>query len=484
MLTTFVILYLALSMLIGLLAARHVHSAGEFVTAGRSLPFLIVVAMVFATWFGAEAVLGTPATFLGEDLGALISDPFGAAFCLIFFGVFFARKLYSMNLMTIGDFYRQRYGRKVEVIAAVAIALSYLGWVSAQVMALGVVFNMLSDGAISTASGILIGAGIVFFYTVVGGMWSVALTTAFQMIVIVVGLFVIAYLASTMTGGVMPVIEHAVQHDKFNFWPELNAVAMLGFLASFLTLAFGSVPQQDVFQRANSAKSANIAVWATIIGGVIYLAFAVVPLFLTYSSQLIDPALVARLLEDNPDGILPALIKGHFPLYAQVIFYGALLAVIMSTASGTLLAPSVTLAENVIKGWLVKNPSDKHMLWLLRAVISGFTLLVVAYTLWSLSHATGIHAMVEAAYKVTLVVAFVPLVAGLYWARANTQGAYWSIGLGVLVWIPLEFITPEAEISPHFWGFLASIVGMVAGSYLASAAQVRQAARPSASKTT
>ena len=478
MLTTFVIVYLALSMLIGLLAARHVRSSGDFVTAGRSLPFFIVMAMVFATWFGAEAVLGTPATFLSEDLGGLISDPFGAAFCLIFFGMFFARKLYAMNLMTIGDFYRERYGRKVEVVTAIAIALSYLGWVSAQVMALGVVFNVLSDGAISTEMGILIGASIVFFYTVLGGMWSVALTTAFQMVVIVLGLVFIAYLASTMTGGVMPVVEHAVQHDKFNFWPELNAIAMLGFLSSFLTLAFGSIPQQDVFQRANSAKSANIAVWGTIIGGVIYLAFAVVPLFLTYSAQLIDPALVARVLADNPDGLLPALIKGHFPLYAQVIFYGALLAVIMSTASGTLLAPSVTLAENVIKGWLVKNPSDKQMLWLLRAVISVFTLLVVVYTLWSLEHETGIHAMVEAAYKVTLVVAFVPLVTGLYWARANTLGAYFSIGLGVLVWLPLELIAPDAEISPHFWGFLASIFGMVAGAYLTPRARI------SASKTT
>lgn len=466
MLTTFVIVYLALSMLIGVLAARHVHSAGDFVTAGRSLPFLIVVAMVFATWFGAEAVLGTPATFLSEDLGGLISDPFGAAFCLIFFGFFFARKLYAMNLMTIGDFYRQRYGRKVEVIAALAIALSYLGWVSAQVMALGVVFNVLSDGALSTELGILIGAGVVFFYTVVGGMWSVALTTAFQMVVIVAGLIFIAFIASTMTGGVMPVVEHAIQHDKFNFWPELNAVAWLGFLSSFLTLAFGSIPQQDVFQRANAAKNVHVAVWATVIGGVVYLAFAVVPLFLTYSAQLIDPALVARLLPEHGDSILPELIKGHMPFYAQVIFYGALLAVIMSTASGTLLAPSVTLAENVFKGWLIKQPSDRQMLWLIRGVITLFTLLVVLYTLWSLKNETGIHAMVEAAYKVTLVVAFVPLVAGLYWSRASTLGAYLSIGLGVLVWIPLEFIMPEAEISAHFWGFLASIVGMIVGGYL------------------
>jgi Na+/proline symporter len=466
MLATFVIAYLFVSMLIGLLAARHVHSSGDFITAGRSLPLFIVIAMVFATWFGAESVLGTPATFMSGNLGGLISDPFGAAFCLIFFGLFFARKLYRMNLLTIGDFYRQRYDRRVEVITAIAVAISYLGWVSAQITALGVVFNVLSEGAITQTQGILIGAGVVFFYTVVGGIWSVALTTFFQMIVIVIGLIFIAFLVSGLTGGVMPVIEHAAQHDKFKFWPELNAVAMLGFLSSFLTMAFGSVPQQDVFQRANASKSENVAVWGAVLGGVAYLAFAVVPLFLTYSAQLIDPVLVARLLPGNGESILPELIKAHLPLYAQVIFYGALLAVIMSTASGTLLAPSVTLAENVFKGWLLKNPSDRQMLWFLRAVISVFTLLVTAYALWSATHETSLHAMVEAAYKVTLVVAFVPLVAGLYWKRANTLGAYLAIGLGLLVWLPLEFIMPDAEVSPQFWGFVASVVGMLLGSLL------------------
>jgi SSS family solute:Na+ symporter len=104
------------------------------------------MAMVFATWFGAETVLGIPATFLEGNLGGLISDPFGASLCLVLFGLFFARKLYRMNLLTIGDFYRERYDRNVEVVTGIAIALSYLGWVSAQVTALGLVFNVLSDG--------------------------------------------------------------------------------------------------------------------------------------------------------------------------------------------------------------------------------------------------------------------------------------------------------------------------------------------------
>jgi len=467
MLIGFVVLYLVLSIGIGMYAATKVHNARDYITAGRSLPIYIVLAMVFATWFGAETVLGIPATFMEENMGGLISDPFGASLCLVLFGLFFARKLYRMNLLTIGDFYRQRYGHKVEIIAGIAIALSYLGWVSAQVTALGLVFNVLSDGAITQGLGILIGSTVVLLYTLYGGMWSVALTTFFQMIVIVLGLLYIAWLMSDMTGGVAPVIEHAAQNGKFHFWPDLNAVAMVAFVSGLLTMGFGSIPQQDVFQRANSSKNENVAVWGTVLGGVAYFLFAAVPLFMAYSANLIDPTLAAQWLSEDSQKLLPELVKAHLPLFAQVIFYGALLSVIMSTASGTLLAPSVTLSENVLKGWLTrKNLSDHKMLAMTRWVVGIFSVCVTLYALWALGQETGIHQMVENAYKVTLVLAFTPLVAGLYWKRATTFGAYWAMGLGLATWLPMEFLTPEAAIPPQFAGFLMSIVGMVAGSLL------------------
>ncbi|MHB1116651.1 high affinity choline transporter 1 [Sideroxydans sp.] len=467
MLVGFVFLYLILSIGVGMYAATKVHNARDYITAGRSLPMYIVLAMVFATWFGAETVLGIPATFMEEDLGGLISDPFGAALCLVLFGLFFARKLYRMNLLTLGDFYRERFGHKVEVIAGIAIALSYLGWVSAQVTALGLVFNVLSDGSITQAQGILIGAAIVLMYTLYGGMWSVALTTFVQMIVIVIGLIYISMLLAEMTGGVAPVVQHAVDNGKFHFWPDLNAVAMVAFISGLLTMGFGSIPQQDVFQRANASKSENVAVWGTVLGGVAYFLFAAVPLFMAYSANLIDPALTAQWMADDSQKLLPELVKVHLPLFAQVVFYGALLSVIMSTASGTLLAPSVTLSENVLKGWLTrKNLSDKKMLVMTRWVVGIFSVCVTLYALWALDQDTGIHQMVENAYKVTLVLAFTPLVAGLYWKRATTQGAYWAMGLGVAAWLPMEFIAPEAALPPQFAGFLMSIVGMVLGSLL------------------
>jgi len=131
MLIAFVVLYLAVTITIGLWAARRVHNARDFLIAGRSLPLYMNVATVFATWFGAETVLAVSSTFLKEGLHGIVADPFGFSLCLIFVGLFFARAFYRMDLLTIGDFYRKRYGHAAELITSLCITVSYLGWTSA-----------------------------------------------------------------------------------------------------------------------------------------------------------------------------------------------------------------------------------------------------------------------------------------------------------------------------------------------------------------
>ena len=462
----FTIAYLVVTIAIGLYAAKFVSNSKDYLVAGRGLPLYMNVATVFATWFGAETVLGIPATFLDENLGATISDPFGAALALILFGLFFARPLYRMKLLTLGDFFRQRYNRPVEIVISSAIALSYLGWVSAQVVALGLVFNVLSSGMITQPEGILIGAAVVLLYTLFGGMWSVALTTLVQMTVIVVGLLWIAKMVGDMpeVNGIAPVIEHAAAAGKFTFWPPLEWAAIVTFVAGLFTMGLGSIPQQDVFQRANSSKNERIAVWGTVIGGALYFVFAAVPIYLTYSATLVDPVMTTALLAEDAQLVLPTFVKTYLPLTAQIIFYGALLSVIMSTASGTLLAPSVTISENIIKEMMPQHRmSQKKLLLITRTVVVAFAVLVVLYSLWSLESETSIHQMVENAYKVTLATAFVPLFAGIYWKRANNLGAGLSIVLGFTTWVAMEFIAPDAALPPQFVGLIASIVGMLGG---------------------
>lgn len=211
-----------------------------------------------------------------------------------------------------------------------------------------------------------------------------------------------------------------------------------------------------------SAKNENTAVHGSILGGSLYFLFAFVPVFIAYSAMLIDPVMVQGLLDKNSQMILPTLILNHMPVFAQVMFFGALLSAIMSTASGTLLAPSVTFTENILKGFMHRM-DDRHLLWLMRGVVVCFAILVTVFALYS--NAT-IYEMVENAYKVTLVVAFTPLAFGVYWKRANTQGAVLAILLGLLTWIPLEIWNPEGFWPPQFAGLLMSILGMIVGSLM------------------
>jgi Na+/proline symporter len=216
MLIWFVIIYWVVSVGIGLWAALRVKNTADFAAAGHSLPLPIVTATVFATWFGSEAVLGIPAIFLKEGLGGIVSDPFGSSLCLILVGLFFAKHLYNRRMLTIGDFFREKYGRTVEVLVTLCIVVSYLGWVAAQIKALGLVFNVVSDGAISQTAGMIIGAGSVLIYTLFGGMWSVAITDFLQMIIVVIGMLYIGGEMTAQTGGISVVIEHAAAAGKFS----------------------------------------------------------------------------------------------------------------------------------------------------------------------------------------------------------------------------------------------------------------------------
>jgi hypothetical protein len=249
-----------------------------------------------------------------------------------------------------------RYNRTVEVLTTICIVLSYLGWVAAQIKALGLIFYVVTDGAVSQEAGMILGAAIVLSYTIFGGMFSVAILDFVQMAVSMGGLLFIAWTVSgKVGGGATAVIDHASAAGKLKFFPDPDPWLWLTFIGTWMTMMLGSIPQQDVFQRVTSAKSARIALWGSILGASIYFCFTFVPMFIAYSATLIDPAMFGELLEKDSQLVLPTLVLQHTPVFAQVLFFGAVLSAIMSCSSATLLAPSVTFAENVVKGFYPKH---------------------------------------------------------------------------------------------------------------------------------
>jgi len=311
--------------------------------------------------------------------------------------------------------------------------------------------------------GMVLGLSIVLAYTMFGGMWSIALLDFVQMTVIMAALLLIAGLISDDAGGVSYVVSHAEDAGKLDFFPSGGVETWIPFIGAALTMMLGSIPQQDVFQRMTSAKTEKIAVRGTVLGGLLYFAFAFIPMFLAYAATLIDPVFFNELIESDSQMVLPKLILNHTPQIIQVLFFGALLSAIMSTASATLLAPSAMFTENILKHYALKNMSDKQMLRTMRIILATFGLIVLWFALNSES---TIFEMVENAYSVTLVGAFVPLAFGLYWKRASNQGAMASIVFGVGAWLSMEHFQPDTYWPPQLVGLLFSIAGMLIGSML------------------
>ena len=458
-LITFVVLYLVGTLAIGVWAGTRIKNTTDFAIAGRSLPLVMVVTTTFATWFGAETVMGIPAKFVQGGLNAIVEDPFGAGTCLILVGAFFAAKLYKQNLLTIGDFYRQRYGKGVEVFCSVAIILSYLGWVAAQITALGLVFSVLTGGAMSETTGMIVGTLAVLVYVVVGGFLAVAWTDFIQMIVLVVGLAIIGMFSAQLAGGADQVIAMATSQNLFKFFPPPTFTDIAFFIGAGLTMMLGSIPQQDVFQRVMSAKDADTARNGAMIGGFSYILFAFVPMFIVASAVVVMGSSAMEMAKDDYQRLLPTFVLTKMPLVMQILFFGALLSAIKSTSSATLLAPSTSFVENILKN-LRPGMSDRQQLLAMRVTIVAFTAIVLAYAI--AMKGTSIYDLVSSAYQVTLVGAFVPLVMGLYWKRATTQGAICSIAAGVAVWV-LFFPQINPALSEQFPGQLAGLIAALAG---------------------
>lgn len=438
----FVVAYFLLNFGIGLWASRRVKNTSDFVVAGSRLPLFLAASAMFATWFGAETVLGASADFAQEGVLGIIEDPLGAALCLFLAGVLIAKPLYRKGYYTFCDFFRERYGRRAEMVSALLMIPSYFGWIAAQLLAMATVLTAIAPDVFPPEAGlgppILLCGAAVLAYTLVGGMWAVSVTDAFQSVVIVLGLAAIAAVMLYRSGGISPMMQTAVAEnpDFFRFWPENSAHGYLGYLAAWITIGLGSLPQQDVFQRIMAAKSEQTAVRAAYLSGLMYLTVAMLPLLVMLGAKHLYPELIP-----NPDRVgeeelttawqltLPRMVLAQMPPLLQGLFFGALLSAIMSTTSGALLAPATVLGENVIKQFW-PDISDRGLLLSIRL---GLVAMAVA-TVVMATYSHDISDLVAESSAFSLVSLFVPLMAGLYWKKATPDGALGSMLLGLFAW--------------------------------------------------
>src|SRR5690606_27480913 len=121
-------------------------------------------------------------------------------------------------------------------------------------------------------------------------------------------------------------------------------------------LGLGSIPSQDIYQRVMSSKSEKVAVQSTYLAGGFYLTFGLLPLFIALGAKVLYP----ELYLDDQQMLLPSMVLAHGGLPVQIIFFGALISAILSTASSGVLAPAALISENLIKPLFKNKLKDRH----------------------------------------------------------------------------------------------------------------------------
>ncbi|MCX8489947.1 MAG: sodium:solute symporter, partial [Cyclobacteriaceae bacterium] len=238
---------------------------------------------------------------------SVIEDPFGAALCLLLFGLFFARKLYSMNLLTLGDFFKIRFGNRTELVASFFLAPPYVGYIAAQLVAMGLIINVVTG--LEVWQGVIISAFVVTFYTYIGGMWAISITDFFQSIIIVVGLLALAILLANKAGGITVILQE-VHPSTFRFLPSWDFKEVMLYLAAWSVLGLGSLPSQDIFQRVMSSGSQKIAVRSCFIAAGLYLTVAMLPLFIGLCAKHLYPQAIGA----DAQLALPNMVLAHASL--------------------------------------------------------------------------------------------------------------------------------------------------------------------------
>jgi solute:Na+ symporter, SSS family len=472
-LLAFILLYMVVTVAVGWWAGRRVNSTSEYVVAGKRLPMFITACALFATWFGSETVMGASSEFVEHGVPGVIEDPFGAALCLFLVGILIARPLYRLDMLTFSDYFRMRFNKASEVVSAIFMVPSYFSWIAAQLVALALLLQSVSG--IEREWGVLICTVLVLGYIYIGGMLSVAITDFMQTIIILVGLLALT-IDMVMAVGGWSGLQAAIpadQPDFFRFWPKGDAISWLVWLGAIMTIGLGSIPQQDIFQRVMSAKTERASINASYLSAAMYLTVAAMPLVIALCARHLYPELKAG----DPQQTIPEMVLKHSGLGMQVLFFGALLSAILSTASGAMLAPATVIGENLVKKLYHRPLTDRELLRVIRYSLVG----VAGITGVMALSRNDIYELVGESSALSLVSLFVPLVAGLYWKRANATGAIASMVLGIAVWLIALWWFPSPEgpapehatwsqvlryVSPMQWGLVASIAGMVVGSWL------------------
>ena len=415
--------YVVLQFAIGAWVSRRMSTEQDYILAGRSLGPGLVTFSVFATWFGAEAIVASAGEIYGKGLSGAITDPFGYGLAVLLVGLFLAAPLWRRGIVTYADMVRSRYSAGVEKLFVIMLLPGSVLWAAAQIRAFGQILGSSTGLEVGTA--VLIAAILVGAYSVVGGLLADAVTDVIQGIAVIVGLVVLALFVAAALGGVGKGLASLEPARLSLTGGDEGALAKVERLAVVIC---GSLVAVELVSRFLGARTAAIASIGTIGGGLMYLAMGLFSLFL----GLTGPLLIKDLAE--PEQIVPKLAEAHLPGLAYALFVGALVSAILSVVHAALHAPASQLSHNIIlRFWPALSPGAR----LTMVRICVFALSIVAWLL-AMSVDT-IKELVELASAFGSAGAVVVALFGLFTTFGGAWAALAALLTGSLVWAAGRF---------------------------------------------
>jgi SSS family transporter len=440
------LLYVLAQLAIGVWVSRRIKNETDFFVAGRTLGPVLATASIFATWFGAESCVGAAGSIYTDGVGAHSVEPFAYGLCLVIMGAVFAAPLWRRKLITLADLFHERFGPGVERLAALLLIPTSVLWAAAQVRAFGTVLTVASD-AIDFETGLAIAAGVVVVYTVFGGLLADVYTDVVQGALLIIGLVVLAVVVWSEVGGANGVSDALARAGELRAGTASEPMNLLALLETWAIPIAGSVVAQEVVSRALAARSEGVARASGIAGGALYLLVGLVPVFI----GLVGPALAPGL--DDGEALLPHLAQEHLHGFLAVVFAGALVSAILSTADSALLVASSLVSRN-----LLERPtwSEKQRLVVARGGVLFFGL--VAWWLAGRFESIGElleHASAFASSGVLVIVCF-----GLFSKIGGAASATAALLLGAGVWIGGAAI--GGFEAPYLASLAAALIGYLA----------------------
>lgn len=424
------LVYVGLTLAVGVYAGTRVKGSSDFLVAGRRLGLVLSTGTLAATWFGGGIVVGASSQAYKHGVLGVIADPFGAALCLIVAGLFYVRTLRRMGLTTIASFFEVRFGRNAGLIAAICTIPTYIGWVASLMVAFGRVLQVVAG--VDPDIGIWIGAAIVLFYTTAGGMWAVTLTDFIQVSVLVIGLVFLAPTILADAGG-WTAIRAQIPDSTFHFYPhDADAATWFGYFRDWLVIGLGNLAGQDLIQRSLSSRNQNIAQNSAYLSAILYLTVGLIPVFLGIAGRVVLPGL------EDPDLVMMTLGTTYLPPVALAIFLGALISALLSSADSALLAPASVIGWDILR-WLKPDVDEVTILRVCRLAVPVLGL----FSLYLAFAANTIYSLMVDSWSILLATLFVPLTAGIWWKPANGPGCVAAMLGGFVSWMVFLKLFPD-----------------------------------------